>query len=58
MIVFSGSSIEKVFINNFLSKKKKLNIGYFGSCYKSRGVDLILKLSKIDKENKYFILGI
>ena len=28
-----------------------------GSCYKSRGVDLILKLSKIDKENRYFIFG-
>ena len=49
--------LKKVFFNKFLTKKKKLNIGYFGSCYKSRGVDLILKLSKIDRENRYFIFG-
>ena len=53
----SGTSIENKFFNNILHIKKKLNIGYFGSLYKSRGVDLILKLSKIDKENKYFIFG-
>ena len=34
-----------------------MNIGYFGSLYKSRGVDIILKLSKIDKDNRYFIFG-
>ena len=32
-------------------------MGYFGSLYKSRGIDLILKLSKIDKKNKYFLYG-
>jgi glycosyltransferase involved in cell wall biosynthesis len=53
----SGTSIENKFFNNTLKNKKKLNIGYFGSLYKSRGVDLILKLSKIDRENKYFIFG-
>ncbi len=53
----SGTSIENKFLNNFLRNKKKLNIGYFGSLYKSRGVDLILKLSKIDRENEYFIFG-
>ena len=53
----SGTSIENKFFNNISKNKKKLNIGYFGSLYKSRGVDLILKLSKIDPENKYFIFG-
>jgi len=53
----SGSSIEKVFFNNYIKNNKKLNIGYFGSLYKSRGVDIILKLSKIDKDNRYFIFG-
>ena len=53
----SGTSIENKFFNNVLKNKKKLNIGYFGSLYKSRGIDLILKLSRIDSENKYFIFG-
>ena len=53
----SGTSITNFSINNSLKKKRGLNIGYFGSLYKSRGVDLILKLSKIDKENDYFIFG-
>jgi glycosyltransferase involved in cell wall biosynthesis len=47
-------------INNFNIKKnykKYFNIGYFGSIYNSRGVDVILKLSKTDKNNKYFIYG-
>ena len=53
----SGTSINKVLINNSQKNNKRLNIGYFGSLYKSRGVDIILKLSKIDKENNYFIFG-
>ena len=53
----SGTSIEKVLINKYQVKNKRLNIGYFGSLYKSRGVDIILKLSKINKENNYFIFG-
>tara|TARA_B100001063_G_C16556818_1_gene448909 strand:- start:76 stop:753 length:678 start_codon:yes stop_codon:yes gene_type:complete len=53
----SGTSIENKFFNIISKNRKRLNIGYFGSLYKSRGVDLILKLSKIDKENNYFIFG-
>ncbi len=53
----SGTSINKTSMYNFSKKNKKLNIGYFGSLYKSRGVDIILKLSKIDKKNNYFIFG-
>jgi glycosyltransferase involved in cell wall biosynthesis len=37
--------------------KKYFNIGYFGSIYSSRGVDIVLKLSETDKKNKYFIYG-
>merc|ERR1711991_449251 len=40
-----------------IKKKKKLNIGFFGSIYKSRGLDLFLKLSKKDKNNNYFLYG-
>ena len=54
LLLPSGSSIK----NNFrFNLKAEFKIGYFGSLYKSRGVDLILKLSKIDKKNKYFLYG-
>ena len=36
---------------------EKLNIGYFGSIYKSRGINLILDLARLDKKNKYYIYG-
>ncbi len=38
-------------------KKKSLSIGYFGSIYQSRGINLILDLSRIDKKNKYYVFG-
>ncbi len=34
-----------------------MNIGFFGSIYKSRGLDLFLELSKKDKNNNYFLYG-
>lgn len=40
-----------------INKKKKLDIGFFGSIYKSRGLDLFLELSKKDKNNNYFLYG-
>ena len=46
----------KKFINIELNKKK-LNIGYFGSLYKSRGLDLIAKLASIDPKNNYYVYG-
>ena len=55
IVLPSGSSIKNNF--KFNLKKKEFKIGYFGSLYKSRGIDLILKLSKIDKKNKYFLYG-
>ncbi|MDC0460782.1 glycosyltransferase [Candidatus Pelagibacter sp.] len=54
-ILPSGSSIRNNF--QFKIKKKNFNIGYLGSLYKSRGIDLIFRLSKIDRKNKYFLYG-
>ena len=53
-ILHNGSSLKPFFKTNYNQKKK---IGYFGSIYKSRGIEMILKLSKLDKQNKYFIYG-
>ena len=39
------------------SKKKNLNIGYFGSLEKTKGVEFLIELSKNDKKNDYFIFG-
>ena len=46
-------------IKNFknLLFKKKLNIGYIGSIYKSRGIDMVINLAKRDNDNNYFIYG-
>jgi glycosyltransferase involved in cell wall biosynthesis len=55
LLLASGSSNQSYF--NFRIKKKNFKIGYFGSLYKSRGFELILKLSKIDFENQYFLYG-
>ena len=55
-VLHNGSSL-----NTFFKKYKSNNaikkIGYFGSIYKSRGIDMIIKLSKIDKNNVYVIYG-
>jgi glycosyltransferase involved in cell wall biosynthesis len=51
----SGSSVKSKFY--FLNKKKFFNIGYFGSLYRSRGLNLIKKLAKIDNKNQYHLYG-
>ena len=51
----SGSSIQVKY--NYRPIRKKLNIGYLGSLYKSRGLELIIKLAKIDPENTYHVYG-
>ncbi len=55
IVIPSGSSIKENF--KYKINKKKLNIGYFGSLYKSRGLDLIIKLALIDPKNNYYIYG-
>ena len=52
----SGSSIRLnrkfTFRNN-----KRLKIGYFGSISLSKGINTLIRLSKIDPENDYYIYG-
>ena len=55
LLLPSGSSIKNNF--KFNLRKNEFKIGYFGSLYESRGIDLILKLSQIDRKNKYFLYG-
>ena len=55
IVLPSGSSISKNF--TFFKNKKKFNIGYFGSLYKSRGSNIIINLAKIDRGNNYFMYG-
>ena len=51
----SGSSIKKNF--EFSNNKKFFKIGYFGSLFQSRGVNLIKNLAKIDRKNEYYLYG-
>ena len=53
IVLPSGSSIKENYKYKF--NNKKLSIGYFGSLYKSRGIDLIFKLALIDPKNDYYI---
>ena len=55
IVLPSGSSIKKIF--KFSNNKDFFRIGYFGSLYKSRGLNLIKSLAKIDKENQYYLYG-
>ena len=55
IVLPSGSSIKKNF--KFLNNKKFFKIGYFGSLFESRGLNLIKQLAKIDKENSYYLYG-
>ena len=57
IFVLHNASALKSQIKKYTSKIKKFNIGYFGSLYNSRGIEMIIKLSKIDKKNNYFIYG-
>ena len=52
----SGSSIR---INQLpkISYNKRLRIGYFGSISPSKGINTLIKLSKIDPNNDYYIFG-
>ena len=53
-VLHNGSSLKSHFK---LKNNKKIRIGYFGSIYQSRGIEMILKLCKLDKENDYIIYG-
>ncbi len=55
IVLPSGSSLDIKYKNSL--KKKKLNIGYFGTINPSRGINIILKLAQMDKSNNYYIFG-
>jgi glycosyltransferase involved in cell wall biosynthesis len=52
----SGSSIK---INSLpkINSNKRMKIGYFGSISASKGIYTLIKLSKIDPSNDYYIIG-
>ena len=55
IVLPSGSSITQNFKHPI--PKKKYDIGYLGSLYKSRGFDLLINLAKIDNKNNYHLYG-
>lgn len=54
-IIPSASNIRVNFQN--LKRKKRFNIGYFGSLEKGKGAYFVGTLSKLDNHNDYFIYG-
>lgn len=56
IVLPSGSSIRVNKPPRF-SFNKRLKIGYFGSIAYSKGINTLIKLSKIDQENDYYIFG-
>jgi glycosyltransferase involved in cell wall biosynthesis len=56
-VLHNASAFESKFKSLNKKKKKYLKIGYFGAIFKSRGIDLIIKLSSLDQKNKYFVYG-
>jgi len=52
----SGSSIN-INLKPNLNFNKRMKIGYFGTISPSKGINTIIKLSKIDQDNDYYIYG-
>ena len=52
----SGSSIKINYLPKF-NNNKRMKIGYFGSISPSKGINTLIKLSKIDPSNDYYIYG-
>ena len=55
LVLPSGSSLKKNFVFN--NNKKNFKIGYFGSLFESRGINIIYNLARIDKKNEYYLYG-
>ena len=55
VIITSASDLKLRFKK--LNLKKNYKIGYFGSLEKSKGSEFIIRLSKLDKKNQYYIYG-
>jgi glycosyltransferase involved in cell wall biosynthesis len=59
-ILPSASSIKNISFKcskKIAKKEKKLNVGYFGSMHKTRGLNFIINLARIDKANNYYLFG-
>lgn len=57
LLVLHNASSIKLKFKKYKSLDKNLKIGYFGSIYKSRGLDMLIRLSNKDKKNEYYIYG-
>ena len=57
LLVLHNASSLKLKFKKYESLNRNLKIGYFGSIYKSRGLDMLIKLSNKDISNKYYIYG-
>ena len=55
-VLHNGSSLKSK-MKKYNLNPKRLNIGYFGAIYDSRGIEMIIKISEIDKKNNYIIYG-
>ena len=55
IVVPSASAINLKFKK--IKKQNTYNIGYYGSLDETKGVKFIMKLSKLDLKNKYYIYG-
>jgi len=55
-VLHNASSFKSKF-QRITRNKKCLKIGYFGAIYNSRGINLIIELSSLDKKNKYYVYG-
>ena len=54
----SGSSIKIKYLPKFNKNKSgRMKIGYFGSISPSKGIHTLIRLSKIDPDNDYYIYG-
>ena len=54
-VLHNASAFKAKFHKN--SKKEKLKIGYFGSIFESRGLNMLIRLSNLDKKNSYHLFG-
>lgn len=54
-VLHNASSLSSKFKK--CKNKNYYKIGYFGSIFQSRGINMISNLSKLDRKNKYYIFG-
>ncbi len=55
IVLPSGSSLKMSYKNSL--NITRLKLGYFGTINPSRGINIVLKLAQIDRQNDYYIFG-